>query len=76
MGFSQRVSDRVPPSPNLPKPEAPVLGLGLRVWGSEFRVWGLGMRFRVWGSGFRVWGLRDGVQVWGMGFRARYMFSG
>ena len=33
------------------------------IWGSEFRVEGLG--FRVEGLGFRVWGLRFRVQSLG-----------
>ena len=32
------------------------LGLGLRVQGLGFKVWGSGLGLRVWGSGFRVQG--------------------
>ena len=44
------------------------LGLGFGVWGSWFRVGGLGFRglgFGVWGSWFRV----GGLGFWGLGFR-------
>jgi len=55
------------------------MGLGFRVWGLRFGVWGLGLRvrglefggwgsgFEIRGSGFRVWGMW--FRVWGLGFR-------
>ena len=49
-----------------------VLGLGLRIWASDWSsgVWGLG--FRVWGAGNKLWhlgfkinwALSSGILVW------------
>ena len=41
--------------------------MGFRLWGLEFRVWGLGLGFRVWGSevfGFKSLGV-SGFKRWG-----------
>ena len=46
-----------------------VQGLGLRVKGLEFMVWGQGLGFGFWGLGFKVCGLGFGFEIWGLGFR-------
>ena len=50
--------------------------LGLRVWGVECRVRGLGLGAWVWGLGFGVWGLGFGIRGSGFGVWDRGLVFG